>query len=108
MASSRLDTFRAMVAKNPSNALARFGLANEAAKENLLDEAREHYEAYLAASDDEGNGYQRLAEVLARLGAVDAARDALRKGIDASRRFGHSGMASELETRLEALHDDER
>jgi hypothetical protein len=49
MPTSRLDAFRAMVAENPANALARFGLANDAAKEDLL--------------------------------------------IDASRRFGHRGMA---------------
>jgi hypothetical protein len=28
--SSRLESFRAMVAKNPENALARFGVATEA------------------------------------------------------------------------------
>lgn len=94
-----------MVAKNPSNALARFGLANEAMKENLLDEAREQYEAYLGMYDDEGNGYQRLAEVLGRLGDVGGQRDALRRGIEASRRFGHTGMASELEARLEELEE---
>src|SRR5215813_4428387 len=97
---SRLETFRAMVAKNPANALAQYGLANEAAKENLLEEAREHYQAYLAASDDEGNGYQRLADVLVRLGRVDEARVALRSGIEAARRFGHPGMASELDVKL--------
>src|SRR6185503_10319811 len=101
--SSRLDTFRAMVAKNPNHALARFGLANEAVKENLLDEAREHYEAYLSMHDDEGNGYQRLADVLGRLGDVAGQRAALHRGIDAARRFGHPSMASELQARLEEL-----
>ena len=32
---SKLETFRAMVAKSPENALARFGLANEAMKSGL-------------------------------------------------------------------------
>jgi len=32
---SKLETFRAMVAKNPDNVLARFGLANEAMKAGL-------------------------------------------------------------------------
>jgi len=105
MSPSRLDAFRAMVAKNPASALARYGLANEAAKENLLEEAREHYQAYLAAFDDEGNGHQRLAEVLERLGRIDEARAALRSGIEAAQRFGHPGMASELEAKLEELAD---
>lgn len=100
---SRLDTFRAMVAKNPDNVLARFGLANEAAKERLFDEAVEHYAVYLARYDDEGNGWQRMAEALQQLGRTDEARDALSKGIAASYRFGHTGMAAELEERLEEL-----
>lgn len=103
MTTSRLETFRAMVAKDADNALAHFGLANEAAKTALHDEAVEHYRAYLARYDDEGNGWQRLAESLTQLGRDDDARDALRKGIAASQRFGHPGMAAELEARLEEL-----
>ena len=103
--SSRLDNFRHMVAANPDNVLARFGLANEALKSGLYEEAREHLTAYLARHDDEGNGYGRLAEALERLGRMDEAREALRLGIAASLRFGHPGMASELETRLEELAD---
>ena len=99
----RLETFRAMVAKNPNNALARFGLANELLKAGLYEEAREQLTAYLAAYDDEGNAYGRLAEALEKLGRVAEARDALRGGIAASRRFGHVGLASELEARLEEL-----
>ena len=100
---SRLDTFRAMVAKSPNNALARFGLANEAIKEERWEEALENLEVYLARYDDEGNGYLRLAEVLAALGRSGDAREALRKGISASYRFGHPGMAADLEARLEEL-----
>jgi predicted Zn-dependent protease len=102
---SRLDSFRQMVTKNPGNVLARFGLANEALKEGLYDEARENLEAYLSNYDDEGNGYGRLAEALEKLGRTDEARDALRRGIAASHRFGHPGMASEFEARLEELDD---
>ena len=100
---TRIETFRQMVAKNPNNALARFGLANEASKEGLWDEAREQLEAYLQLYDDEGNGWSRLAEALEKLGRTDEARVALEKGIAASRRFGHGGMAAELEERLELL-----
>jgi predicted Zn-dependent protease len=103
MSHPKLDAFRQMVAKNPANALARFGLANEALKAGLYDEARENLEAYLAAYDDEGNGYGRLAEALEKLGRTEEAKDALRRGIAASQRFGHPGMAGEFEARLEEL-----
>jgi predicted Zn-dependent protease len=101
----RIDTFRRMVAQDPSNVLAKYGLANEALKAGLYDEAREQLVAYLAIYDDEGNGYGRLAEALTRLGRTDDAREALRKGIAAAMRFGHTGMATELEERLEATDD---
>ena len=103
---SRLDAFRAMVAKNPGNALARFGLANEAYKERLFEEARENYEAYLAASDDEGNAYGKLGEVMHALGRTDDARAAFHRGIEAARRFGHAGMVNDLEARLEELESE--
>jgi predicted Zn-dependent protease len=102
---SKLDTFRAMVAQRPENALARFGLANELLKERLWDEAVEQLRVYLDAYDDEGNGWGRLAEALTALGRTDEARDALRKGIAASQRFGHPSMAHEFEARIEELDD---
>ncbi|MBV9881195.1 MAG: tetratricopeptide repeat protein [Gemmatirosa sp.] len=102
---SKLDAFRAMVAKNPDNHLAHFGLANEAIKAGLHEEAVTSLRAYLAHHDDEGNGWGRLAESLAVLGRVGEARDALRRGIEASHRFGHPSMASEFEQRLEELDD---
>lgn len=103
MTASRLETFRAMVARTPGNALARFGLANEAYKEKLYEEARENYEVYLAASDDEGNAYGKLGEVLQALGRPADARAAYVRGIEAARRFGHPGMVSDLEARIEEL-----
>ena len=105
MTSPRLDTFRQMVARDPANPLARFGLANEALKAGLYEEARDQLERYLAAYDDEGNGYGRLAEALVRLDRLDEAREALRRGIAASHRFGHPSMAAEFEARLEELDD---
>jgi len=106
MTSSRLDTFRAMVARSPANPLARFGLANEAYKEKLYEEARENFELYLAASDDEGNAYGKLGEVLHALGRTGDARAAYARGIAAARRFGHAGMVNDLEARLEELDSE--
>lgn len=106
MSSTRLESFRAMVARNPNNPLARFGLANEAFKSGELEEARENYEAYLAAADDEGNAYGKLAEVLHALGRTNEAKESLRRGMDAAQRFGHPGMVNEFAMRLDELEGD--
>jgi predicted Zn-dependent protease len=103
MTNPKLDTFRAMVQKNPDNVLARFGLANEALKAGEWEEAREQLEAYLSRHDDEGNGYGRLAEALVQLGRPEEAKEVLRRGIAASLRFGHPSMAEEFEARIEEL-----
>ena len=105
MSSPRLDAMRAMVAKNPNNALARFGLANEAMKAQLYEEAAEQLRIYLTSHDDEGNGYGRLADALLQLGRTEEAREALQRGVEAARRFGHPTMANEFEARLEELGD---
>src|SRR5919206_2308630 len=105
MTNPRLATFRTMVEKNPANALARFGLANEALKDGLYEEAVEQLRAYLDLHEDEGNAYGRLAEALVRLGRTDEARAALRTGIETARRHGHPGMAAEFEARLEDMED---
>lgn len=106
MSTSRLDALRQMVARDPDNPLARFGLANELLKEEQWDAAAEQLQAYLARYDDEGNGWGRLADALARLGRTREARDALKSGIAAAGRFGHHGLAAELEMRLEELDSD--
>lgn len=105
MTASRLDTFRAMVARSPANPLARFGLANELLKAELWEEAAEHLRLYLGAYDDEGNGWGRLAQACESLGRIGEAREALRRGIAAAGRFGHTGLANDLAARLDDLED---
>ncbi len=97
--SSRLPALRAMAAKQPDNALARFGLANELLKAGLHAEAVEELSAYLARHDDEGNGWLRYADALHALGRSDEANAAIATGISAARRHGHPSMAEEMEER---------
>ncbi len=101
----KLETFRGLVQKAPSNPLARFGLANEAMKHELWEEALEQIEAYLALQDDEGNGYGRRAEICVALGQSDEAASALKKGIENAERHGHPGLAEDLRERLTLLEE---
>lgn len=88
-----------MIAKNPGNALARFGLANELLKLERWAEAIVQLELYLAQLEDEGNGWLKLADALAHEGRSDDARAAIARGIVAANKHGHAGLASELAER---------
>jgi predicted Zn-dependent protease len=101
--SDRLAYFGAMAAEHPDLARARFAYANELLRAERLDEAVAELTAYLGMAEDEGNGWQRLAEALTALGRVDEAADAYLAGIDRSLAHGHTGMADDLRAALEAL-----
>lgn len=99
----RLDYFAALVAEDPGVARARFGYANELLRAGRDEDAVRELRAYLELAEDEGNAWGRLAEALARLGRADEAADAYLTGIDQSLKHGHTGMAAEFESALEAL-----
>jgi len=103
MASSRLETLRAMVEAEPTNPLARFGLANELMKTEDYEGAIIAFNEYLAIHDDEGAAYRLLAQANEKLKRFENAREAYRKGAQAATRHHHPGMAAEFEERLEDL-----
>ncbi|HEX6589466.1 MAG TPA: tetratricopeptide repeat protein [Longimicrobiales bacterium] len=65
------------------------------------DDVVRELQAYLAATDDEGNAWGRLGHALRRVGRDDEARTAYERGIEAARRHGHPSMAAEFEEILE-------
>jgi predicted Zn-dependent protease len=95
----RITAFEAMIAKNPANALIRFGLATELLKVERWAEAIVQLELYLAQLEDEGNGWLKLADALAHEGRGDEARAAIARGIVAANKHGHVGLAAELAER---------
>ncbi len=96
MTSPRVEALHKMLAANPGNAMAHYGLANEYWK--LADYAAvvKHLTAYLEASDDQGAGYRLLGQAYQRLGDIEAARAAWRQGQHAAERHGHPTMAAEI------------
>ena len=105
MASSRLETLRAMVEAEPSNPLARFGLANELIKVEDYEGAIAALTEYLTMNDDEGAAYRLLAQANEKLKRFDRALEAYQKGAEAATRHHHPGMAAEFEERAEDLKD---
>lgn len=90
-----------MLGSRPDDARLRFGLALEYEKAGREEEAIRELRAYLAAAEDQGNGWGRLGALLRRAGADDEARDAYRRGIESAYRHGHPTMAAEFEDVLE-------
>jgi predicted Zn-dependent protease len=101
MSQSRIEIFEQMLVGDPSNTMVMFGLAKE--YEKAGDEAKliETLERYLAAADDEGNGYGMLARAYERTKDSEKARAAYQRGMDVANAHGHPGMAQEYKTVLE-------
>lgn len=105
MASSKVDTFRAMIQSEPENALARYGLANELVKTESYEEAITALQEYLAMHEDEGAAYRLLGYANEKLKNYADARQAYQKGIQAANKHRHPGMAAEYESKLEDLEN---
>jgi|SRR5690606_29561698 len=99
----RVRSLERMLEKRPGDVRVRFALAVEHLKAGRTEEGVRELRAYLAAADDEGNGWGRLGSALVELGRPDEAADAYRRGIEAAERHGHPTMAAELAQDLELL-----
>lgn len=99
----RLTYFADLATREPAEARARYGYANELYRLERWDDAVGELRAYLALADDEGNAWGRLADALTRLGRVDEAADAYLAGIDQAMAHGHNGMADDFRQAIEAL-----
>ena len=104
---NRIEYFERMVASNPDNPTGLLALANEYQKAQRDEDEAAALERYLRVhSDDEGNAYARLGDVLSRLGRENEARAAYETGITQAEKYGHTGMAEDL--RLAILQLGER
>ncbi len=100
---SRLEELKALVEKNPTNPLCRYGLAMEYFNLGMYKEAVYEIKAYLTLKDDEGAAYRILANSLLQLGMKEEAKEAYRKGIESAMRYGHQDMVEEFEEALASI-----
>ena len=100
---SRRQKLEEFVAKNPSDAFARYGLAMECVNSGEATAAEEHFRALLKANPDYVAGYYHLGQLLARLKRNEEAREVLLNGVAVAQRAGNLHAAEEMQEALAAI-----
>jgi tetratricopeptide (TPR) repeat protein len=103
MPDSRLDLLKNMVAQNPTDSFARYGLAMEWSRTGNFEQAMEEYRGLLAVNPDYAAAYYHGGQTLEKLGRVEDARVLYREGIEATTRTGDLHTRSEIEAALQLL-----
>jgi E3 SUMO-protein ligase RanBP2 len=101
--SDRIQALQALLARNPGDGRAHFGLAAEYEKRGEWAQVISHLTEYLNLTEDQGNAWGRLAKAHLASGETEAAARAYERGIEAARRHGHPSMAAEFEAAREDL-----
>ena len=92
-----------VLAQNPDDAFARYGLAMEYSKAGDVERALEEFRKLLATHPDYTAGYFMAAQTLASANRIDEAKKKLVDGISSARRTGNTHAQSEMTAMLEEL-----
>jgi len=92
-----------MVAQNPQDNFARYGLAMEYGNTGNLEQAAEEYRALLAVNPNYSAAYYHGGQTLQKLGRAEDARALYREGIEATTRIGDLHARSEIQAALDLL-----
>jgi tetratricopeptide (TPR) repeat protein len=103
MATNRLELLQQMVAQDPKNSFARYGLAMELANSGDLQQAASEFETLLQQDENYAAAYYHGGQAREKLGQIDAARNLYEKGIEVTTRKGDLHTRSEIEAALSLL-----
>jgi tetratricopeptide (TPR) repeat protein len=98
-----MEVLKSMLAQNPRDIFARYGLAMEHAKQGKLEEAVAEYRILLEHNPDYAAAYFHGGQALEKLGRIDDARTMYQNGIETTSRIGDLHTKSELQAALEML-----
>jgi len=99
----RTTALAEILAQDPNNVLARYGLAMEYANSGQTDRALEEFRVLLSAHPDYAAAYFMSAQTLVKANRRGEARKMLVDGIAAAERKRDSHAASEMQAMLEDL-----
>ncbi len=99
----RIAMLTEILAGNPADAFARYGLALEYSKTGQTERAMEEFKILLEKNPDYTPGYFMAAQTLATAGRTEEAKRMLVDGIASARRTGNQHAQSEMTAMLEEL-----
>jgi tetratricopeptide (TPR) repeat protein len=101
MPADRIEVLKSMVAQDPKNAFARYGLALEYVNSGRPDDAIAEFHSLLEANPDYAAGYYHAGRTLEGMGRTDEAREMYERGIAVTTRTGDAHTRSELQAALD-------
>jgi predicted Zn-dependent protease len=99
----RLAMLTEILAQNPTDAFARYGLAMEHSNSGEVERALEEFGKLLSSHPDYTAGYFMAAQTLVKAGRSDEAKKMLGDGIASAQRTGNGHALSEMEGLLAEL-----
>jgi tetratricopeptide (TPR) repeat protein len=102
-AMDRLQMLKDLLAQDPNNQLARYGLGMEYSNKGEVDAAVKEFRDLLQINPDYANAYFMAAQALAKADRTDEAKHLLMQGITAAARTGNSHAQSEMQAMLDGM-----
>ncbi len=99
----RIAMLSEILAANPEDSFARYGLAMEYSKAGQIDQAVEEFKMLIEKNPDYTPAYFMAAQALAGASRVDEAKRMLVDGVSSARRTGNAHAQSEMTAMLEEL-----
>lgn len=100
---NRIASLSEILALNPEDSFARYGLAMEYSRAGQIEEALEEFKALTEKNPDYTPAYFMAAQTLATASRIDEAKRWLVDGISAAVRTGNAHAQSEMTAMLEEL-----
>ena len=92
-----------ILAQNPGDAFARYGLAMEHANQGQTEASLAEFERLLSTHPDYTPGYFMAAQTLSKAGRTEEAKTRLNQGIASAQRTGNQHALNEMEALLSEL-----
>ena len=99
----KLAALQEILAMDPGNAFARYGLAMEHIAQGNPEAALAEFDALIGHSPDYVPAYQMSSQTLVELGRIDAALVRLNEGIAAAQRTGNQHAMAEMSAMRDEL-----